>query len=102
MKVRVRYMKSIKNILYNKLCNITHKIEKYKSMGYRINYDTNNDQLIINHNNIDYTVKIIEENNNLYWYLEPYNDTYFTTLYENGFDMVLFAIKENENLYREG
>ena len=87
--------------LYAESISITNNIDKYISKGYDIKYDINNNVLIVKYNNkSEYTIKIIQDNNELYWYLEPYNNTYYTTLFENGFDMVLFAIKENETLYQ--
>lgn len=87
--------------LYAESISITNNIDKYISKGYDIKYDINNNVLIVKYNNkSEYTIKIIQDNNELYWYLEPYNKTYYTTLFENGFDMVLFAIKENETLYQ--
>ena len=90
-----------KDKIYRQALFLTNNMDKYKDDGYNIKYDINNNQLIVFYHNKEYNVKIIEDNNELYWHLEPYNNTYYTTLYDNGFDMILFAIKENETIYRK-
>ncbi len=89
--------------IYKEVLKLTDKIDKYKNKGFDIKYDTNNNILIVNYlNSNEYKINIINENDGLYWCLKPYKDSYFTTSIDNDIDMVLFAIKENETLYKCG
>lgn len=94
-------MKDSPELLYEQLYTITTNIKEYKNKGYSIEYDTEKHILVISYNKRTYKVKIINKDNNYYWYLEPYNSSCFMTNYYNpsSFDMVLFAIKENDELY---
>lgn len=86
--------------LYEKILYLTKNINKYNKEGYRIKYDISDNQLIINYKKSNnYYVKIISDNNTLYWVLEPYDNSYFSTEYNN-FDIMLHAIKENEELHK--
>lgn len=94
-------MKENPELLYMQICTITTNIYEYKDKGYSFEYDMKKHRLIISYRNNTYEVKVIEKDNNYYWYLEPYNSSYFMTNYYNpsSFDMVLFAIKEDVELY---
>lgn len=84
-----------KNILAN-------KIVLYQNDGYQITYSNDDDIIIITHNNLEYKVKIVKVENDYFWNLTPYNNSSFLTNINNpnSFDMVLFAIKENDTLYK--
>ena len=94
------FLKNNPDKLFREVCTITNNIDEYISKGYKIDWDLKNSHLIINYKgSMDYYVSIVKKNDNKdYWYLTPYNKSYFSTSYENGFDIVLFAIKENEEL----
>ncbi len=58
-------------------------------------------------NNYTYTIKIIKQKNEYYIRLTPYQNTYFQTrlTFKNvtsKVHMTLFAMAENEKLYRHG
>lgn len=87
----------MKNKLYKEILLLTDNLDEYTKEGFKIKYDTVNNHLIVNYNNSkDYIIKVISYNNNFYWHLSPYKNSYYTTLYSNGIDIVLFSIKENE------
>ena len=88
------------DILVQQIKNISPKADHYKDSGYLIEID--NDSLEIIYKDQRYTVKVVEEDGSFYWHLKPYNNSYYRTIIDstgNHFDMVLFAIKENEELY---
>ena len=99
----------IKRQNYKRLChelNIFLTRDGYDDILYyfkinNIKLKANDDTIVVTtHNNI-YTVGIIIENDSYYWYLEPYNNSYFLSksALKGNFDMILLAIKENEELY---
>ena len=94
-------MKENPELLYMQICTITTNIYEYKDKGYSFEYDIKKHRLIISYRNNTYEVKVIEKDNTYFWYLEPYNSSCFMTNYYNpsSFDMVLFAIKEDVELY---
>lgn len=95
-------MNKLDEKLYNTILLIMDNIDKYNNGGYNILYNLLNKQLIVNYKNSkDYFINIIEDNNTLYWKLQPYNNSNYTTDYDNGLDIVLFAIKENEEYYNK-
>ena len=76
-----------------------NKIYKYK--GYKIFLNDNSIEII--YNNSTYTVTATQINNDLYWHLKPYNNSYFETKIDNNinsFDMVIAAIHDNETIYK--
>jgi len=79
------------------LCTfIIPKNKEYKEKGYNIGI-TKGNKLIIKYQKHKYIVEFVKENDNVYWKLTPYQNSYFTTLVcEGSFDMVLRAIEENE------
>ena len=97
------YLKNNPEKLFKEVCTITNNIDEYYSQGYKIVWDLQNSQLIINYNGSkDYVVDVvINFDNSYYWHLTPYNNSYFETRIDNNFNYVLFAIKENEELYLE-
>ncbi len=61
----------------------------------------------IRYNNYTYTIRIIKQKNEYYIRLTPYQNTYFQTrlTFKNvasQVHMTLFAMTENEKLYRHG
>ena len=94
---------------YKRLChelNIFLTRDGYNDILYyfktnNIKLKANNDSIIVITSNNTYTIGIIIEQGEYYWYLVPYNNSYFlskSTLKGN-FDMMLLAIKENEEFY---
>ena len=96
-------MENINNILDIQIQNIIPDINSYKNEGYSFNINNKENILLITYNNILYEVKIVKIDNDYYWHLIPYNNSYFiTNLYNpNSFNMVLFAIRENDSLYEK-
>ena len=91
----------MEKIIYDEIISIIDKIDEYSKEGYSIKYDFNDNVFRISYNNsLDYVAKLYNDNNSLLWFLEPYNNSHFTTAYDNGFEMVLFAIKENETIFK--
>lgn len=82
--------------------SIIPDINSYKNEGYSFNINNKENILLITYNNTLYEVKIVKIDKDYYWHLSPYNNSYFlTNLYNpNSFDIVLFAIKENDALYK--
>lgn len=95
-------MSNTSEILYKQVCTITTNMNKYEKMGYKILYDIEDHYLLITYRDSTYITKIVEIDSSTYWHLEPYNNSIFTTKLDNpnSFEIVLFAIKENEELYK--
>lgn len=95
-------MIDITGLLFKQVCTITNNISRYKQKGYSMICDFEKKALFIKYNNSTYIAKIILNDGSLYWQLEPYNNSVFTTKFESeeSFDLVLFAIKENDELYK--
>lgn len=87
------------NIQKNKLI---HQFELYQNNEYKITYSNNEKIILITYNNIQYKIKIIKIEKDYFWHLSPYNNSYFITnlTNPNSFNMVLFAIKENDIFYK--
>ena len=96
-------MENINEILDIQIQSILPDINSYKNDGYSFNINNKENILLITYNNILYETKIIKIDNDYYWHLSPYNNSYFiTNLYNpNSFNMLLFAIKENDILYKD-
>ncbi|MDD2494527.1 MAG: hypothetical protein PHE29_04965 [Tissierellia bacterium] len=96
---------TIPNLLLKQLDNyILKNINIYEKEGFKINFNCKDCFLDICYNTKDYKVNIITFKNNYYWRMEPYTDSYFTTGMNNqkqDFDLILFAIKENDLLERK-
>ena len=99
---RVLNLDKIKELFNTQKINQIQNLESYKNNGYIFNYSNNENNLSIFYNDIHYEVKIIKIENNYFWHLSPYNNSCFVTNLNNpnSFDMVLFAIKENDTLYQ--
>ena len=96
-----------KGVTLNKIQEIFNSqknkiFESYQTNEYQITYSNNENTILITYNNIQYKIEVIKIDNDYYWHLSPYNNSYFrTNLYNpNSFDIVLFAIKENDLLYK--
>ena len=75
-------------------------LQKYKKVGVKIFLGENS--LIIYKNNHKYIVTITNHDQRYFWHLEPYHNSYYETfadIEKGNLDIVLFAIKENEELY---
>lgn len=89
------------DLLKEHICNhIITNNKKYVVQGFTIYLGEY--FLRIKYNHHIYKVTIIKSENERYWYLKPYNKSYFTTdaKYENSFDLVIYAIKENDIKYQ--
>ena len=83
---------------------ILKNINIYKKEGFKITFNCKNCSLNICYNTKEYKVSIISFENNYYWRVEPYMNSYFETRMNNqkyNFDLVLFAIKEDDLLNRK-
>lgn len=100
MKKKRYVNKYFQNVIVENIDNIIAINNKYKKEGYEI-FLTGN-FIEVYYNDVKYSIKIVEKNNQLYWHLKPYNKTYFETLINNdvsSLDMVMFAIYENETIH---
>lgn len=72
---------------------------QYINDGFAFHYDLYTFNLIITYSSKEYVVNLINKDEQLYWHLAPYNNSFFETSIDNGLDIVIFAIKENDELY---
>ncbi len=93
----------------NEICtyisdNINNVIEvnnKYKDKGFNIFLE--NEYIEIIYNKSVYKITIIKKDNKLFWHLTPYQKNYFETeisTTRNSFEMIIYAIQDNESLYK--
>lgn len=85
------------DLLKEHICNyIIKNGKKYTEQGFDIRFGDY--FLRIKYNHHIYKVAIIENKNERYWYLKPYNKAYYTTNARdyNSFELVIYAIKEND------
>lgn len=75
------------------------KYDNYVKNGYKFEFDFKSCKLIVTYKEKEYIITLITEDKQLCWCLTPYNHSSFITNIENGLEIVLFAIKENEELY---
>lgn len=95
-------MLDIPNLMFKQieqLINEKNILHNYISNGFKFELERKTCKLIITYRNKEYIVSIIKENDQYYWQLIPYNKASFITNIDNGLEIVLFAIKENEELY---
>ncbi len=81
--------------------NIIRVNKMYKCKGYKMFLDDNSIEII--YKNSTYIVTATQINNDLYWHLEPYNNSYFETKIDkniNSFNMVIAAIHDNETIHK--
>ncbi|MCM1370756.1 MAG: hypothetical protein NC181_02550 [Clostridium sp.] len=73
--------------------------DKYSKDGFE--FWLHDDYIRIKYNHKVYKAKIIFENSTLYWYLTPYNKSYFLTEIknDNSFEALIFAIRDNHNYF---
>lgn len=83
----------------NKLIKNKDIFKQYINDGYYFHYDLYTFDLLITYRSKEYVVNLIDKDDQLYWHLVPYNNSFFETNIDNGLDIILFAIKENEDLY---
>lgn len=95
----------VSKIIFNQFEKLTKNEEEYKKYcndGYSILYESHNSEIVVYYCKKKYIISIIELDEILYWHLEPYNGSVFNTRIDatgEKLKMVLFAIKENEELY---
>ncbi len=108
-QIKKTNIKSIEPIIYE----LTFKDETLIIWQYPINELEGNIQnkvlifvlviifLRIKYNHKIYKVAIIKSEDERYWYLKPYNKSYYTTNARdyNSFELVIYAIKENNILF---
>ncbi len=85
------------DLLKGHICNyIIKNGRKYIDQGFDIRFGDY--FLRIKYNHKIYKVAIIKSENERYWYLKPYNKSYYTTNARdyNSFELVIYAIKEND------
>lgn len=95
-------MKEVPKIMLEHLDLLIQNKEQYNNYlkdGYEFYFEPETIKLIVNYKSKEYVISIIEEEKQLYWHLIPYNNSVFNTAIENGLNVVLFSIKENEKLY---
>lgn len=92
---------SIPSLIINEINNLitSKEFKNYITYGFEVEYDLYSCKLTVFYKKHQYTITLIEKENGFYWHLIPYNDSFFETSISNGLKMVLFAIKENEELY---
>lgn len=96
---------TIPKLLLKQLDNyILKNINIYEKEGFKITFNCKNCSLNIYYNKNEYEASIISLENDYYWRIEPYRNSYFTTRMSNkkqSFDLILFTIKENDLLKRK-
>lgn len=84
---------------------IPYRYNKYLFNGkcnYKIEINNDDAHLIIKYKKKKYDVFIVKDDDNYYWLLKPYNQSYYKTSVDfdnSNIDIVFFAIRENEDLY---
>ena len=58
-------------------------------------------ELNITYKQKQYVITLVNKDEQFYWHLVPYNNSFYETAIDNGLTIVLFAIKENEELYEK-
>ena len=87
------------DLLFETLCGrILERHNNNENEGFDIRIWTH--YLTIKYKSRRYKVAVVKEGCECHWYLKPYNKSYFLTkANKNGFDRVIFAIQENDELY---
>lgn len=85
----------------DKLIKNKDKFNQYIKDGFSIHYDLYTFNLLITYKRKKYVVSLIHKNEQFYWHLTQYNNSFYETTIDNGLDIILFAIKENEKLYSD-
>ena len=91
-------MKEIHDIFTDYICNHIHKNKLYEG-DYKIRIGSDY-TFKIHYKKHYYKISIVEENNELFWKMTPYQNSYFMTKIDNysSFNKVLFAIKEHHKI----
>ena len=79
-----------------------YNFEKYTENGYKIHFNFVDGLIEVIYNKKKYILKVINDNDDFYWYLTPYKDSSFKTKIDtvkSNLDYVLYAIKDNDELY---
>lgn len=90
--------KVIINEINNFIKNDKH-YKEYEDAGFLIELNLLTFDLQVTYKRKKYIISLMKKNNQYLWRLTPYNHSYYETNIENGLSIVLFAIKENEELY---
>jgi len=91
-------MKEEYKILTDYICNYIHPRDLYKG-EYTIRVASDN-RLKIHYKRHYYFISIVEENNQFFWKMTPYRNSYYMTIIDeySSFDRVLSAIKEHDRI----
>ena len=98
-------MLDVPKMMFKQLENFVRKKNKigyYYHIGYKLYYCFNDHSLLVEYKGKRYLIKIVNKIGEWYWHLEPYNNSFFETRLDEdkcNLDMVLFAIKEDGELY---
>lgn len=85
--------------------NIIKANNVYSKKGFTLFLCEDKDALEVLYNNSIYNISVIKRKKDLYWHLTPYKETFFETLVNNQFntfEMVLYAIQDNEDIHKKG
>lgn len=85
----------------DKLIENKDRFNQYIKDGFSIHYDLYTFNLLITYKRKEYTVNLIQKNEQFYWHLTQYNNSFYETTIDNGLDIILFVIKEDEKLYSD-
>ena len=91
-----------RNVLFKQLNMFfkenNYNFEKYTKNGYKIHFNFADGLIEIFYNNKTYKLEIFNSDNEFYWHLSPYKNSFFKTKVNNektNLDYVLCAIKED-------
>lgn len=79
----------------------THDFQEYINYGFKIEFIPQKCELNITYKQKQYVITLVNKDEQFYWHLVPYNNSFYETAIDNGLTIVLFAIKENEELYEK-
>lgn len=102
MNDKKKYTTITQNAIVENINNIIDVNNRYKNKGYKLSLKEDSIEVI--YNNSVYCIKVAENENNLYWHLEPYASSYFETKIDNcinSFEMLMVAIFDNETIHKE-
>ena len=81
-----------------------YNFKKYTENGYKIHFNFVNGRIEVIYNKKKYILKVIDDNDDFYWYLTPYKDPSFKTKIDTGksdLDYVLLSKTMINYMYNE-